>query len=520
MRTSLAIGTVTMKRVVPRVTSIRTGITLTSISPTSVPAGSKNTTLGATGTGFVTGAVIQFNGSPIATTFISSTGLSGVIPAELLTQTGSFSVSVLNPNGDSSNSFSFTVTDALPLPVITTVSPNTALAGSVATTITVNGSGFVQGSVVQFGGTVSATTFVSATQLRAVVSAAQLSQGGSFTILVINPNGDQSNTVSFIVVTPLSITSLSPPAVSNTIGDSQLTIAGAGFVTGATVQFGSTTLPANVTSSTQLSVQIPGSLVAQSGQLNVTVTNPDNTVSNALVFTIVSLPGISINATLTAAGTNQVVLTLDSAAPVDLAGTLVLSFSPNASNTPANYADPAMQFAAGGTSINFTVTKGSKTAVLPGNGVFSPGSVAGTLTITLTRFLTGITNVLPAPPPFKSFTIDRGAPAITANTVRIINGTAAGFTVEVIGFTTTREISRATMTFTSTQSIDGGGTVSVDVTSAFNAYFSSATGLSNGGTFKLDIPFTISGADASVISAVSLTLTNAVGTSPAISGGR
>ena len=58
------------------------------------------------------------------------------------------------------------------------------------------------------------------------------------------------------------------------------------------------------------------------------------------------------------------------------------------------------------------------------------------------------------------------------------------------------------------------------MTQAFNTYFAGANGLANGGTFKLDTPFTISGADASVVTGVSVTLTNSVGSSASVNGGR
>ncbi|HEY3738209.1 MAG TPA: hypothetical protein VGL53_00120, partial [Bryobacteraceae bacterium] len=120
----------------------------------------------------------------------------------------------------------------------------------------------------------------------------------------------------------------------------------------------------------------------------------------------------------------------------------------------------------------------------------------------------------------KSFVIAPGAPSITIGAVKIINGTSTGFTVELTGFSTTREIKSATLTFTSSQTITGGSTVTVDVSSIFNTYFSSSSGNANGGTFKLDIPFTIAGGDAGIVTAVSVTLTNSVGTSAPVSGTR
>lgn len=500
--------------------TIRPSLTLTSITPASVAASTKNATLGATGTGFVRGAVIQIGGSPIPTTFLSATGLSGTIPPDLISKSGSFNVTVANPDGSLSNALTLTVTPPPPPPVITSISPAALPAGSAATAVTINGSGFVQGSAVQFNGGGAATTFVSATQLRANLTAGQLSIGGLYPVLVVNPNGDVSNAVVFTVITPLSITSLTPRAVLAGSSDLALSIAGAGIVDGANVQFGSTAIPGAASSSTQIDTTVPASLLAKAGTVNVTVVNPDGTVSNALPFLVIGVPSITLSANLTPAGTNQVVLTLSDPAPADLSGTITLTFVSSALNAPANYMDPAAQFAAGGTTLSFTIPKGATSATLPGNGVFSPGSVAGTLTLTLTRLIAGIDNVLPNPPPSRSFVIAAAAPVITPNTVKIINSSSSGFTVEIVGFSTTRDMLRATLTFTSSSSIDGGGTIGVDVTAAFNAYFNSAAGLANGGAFKLDIPFTVSGADANTITGVSVTMTNSAGTSVAVAGTR
>jgi hypothetical protein len=500
--------------------TIQSGLTLVSINPTTLPANSKATSIAATGTGFVQGSTIVFNGAAIATTFGSSTSLTGTIPASQLVQTGPVSVTVTNPNGGTSNSLTFTVGPPLPPPVITSVTPSTASVGAAATPITIAGSGFVQGSAVQFSGGGAATTFVSATQLTAVLSASQLAQGGVFTIQVINPNGDQSNTVNFTVSTPLSITKLTPGAALQGSGDTQIAITGLGIVNGATVMFGSTSLAASVSGTTSISATIPAAQLAQPGPIAVTVKNPDGTVSNSLGFLVEPTPTISLNATITPAGTNQVTITLSAPALADLSGTLALTFVANASNAPANYIDPAAQFSSGGTSITFTIPAGQTTAILPGNGVFSPGTVAGTLTLTLTQLSSVNDNILSNPAPSKSFVIAPSAPSITVNSVKIINGTSAGFTVELTGFSTTREIKTATLTFTSSQTISGGGTSTVDVSSVFNTYFASASGTANGGTFKLDIPFTIAGGDASIVTSVSVTLTNSVGSSAPVSGGR
>jgi hypothetical protein len=86
--------------------------------------------------------------------------------------------------------------------------PNTATAGSVAFTLTVNGSGFVGGSVVYWNSMAHATTFVTSGQLTAAIFAADVANAGTVPVFVKNPGGSgiynnqpaqNSNTVNFMV---------------------------------------------------------------------------------------------------------------------------------------------------------------------------------------------------------------------------------------------------------------------------------------------------------------------------------
>jgi hypothetical protein len=58
--------------------------------------------------------------------------------------------------------------------------------------------------------------------------------------------------------------------------------------------------------------------------------------------------------------------------------------------------------------------------------------------------------------------------------------------------------------------------VSTTVTSLFTPWYSSASSAPYGSQFTLTQPFNVSGSSSSVLS-VSVTLTNALGTSPAVS---
>ncbi len=102
--------------------------------------------------------------------------------------------SVPNPNtvtvtatsvADPSRSSSAVITLVNPVPVVTSVSP--ASIGIGAFTITVNGSGFVNGSVINFGGQTLSTTYLSGSELTADGSAA-LAQVGNVPVTVQNPD--------------------------------------------------------------------------------------------------------------------------------------------------------------------------------------------------------------------------------------------------------------------------------------------------------------------------------------------
>jgi Dockerin type I domain/PA14 domain len=79
------------------------GLQISSLSPSSVFAGSPDTTLTVNGNGFVSGSAVVFNGTALATTFVSGTKLTAIIPAALQSTPGSFSVQVVNPDTTSSN---------------------------------------------------------------------------------------------------------------------------------------------------------------------------------------------------------------------------------------------------------------------------------------------------------------------------------------------------------------------------------------------------------------------------------
>ena len=84
-------------------------------------------------------------------------------------------------------------------PVISGISPASAVAGNTALTITVNGTGFTQGSVVWWNSSPLATTVASATQLTATVPVNLRATPGMAAITVSLGGGWVSNAASFPV---------------------------------------------------------------------------------------------------------------------------------------------------------------------------------------------------------------------------------------------------------------------------------------------------------------------------------
>jgi hypothetical protein len=91
-----------------------------------------------------------------------------------------------------------------PAPSAGGLSPAAAVAGRAALSLTVNGNGFVRSSVVLWQGVPRATTFVSARQLRAAISSADLATPGRVpvTVLTRSPGGGTSGAVIFTVTAP------------------------------------------------------------------------------------------------------------------------------------------------------------------------------------------------------------------------------------------------------------------------------------------------------------------------------
>ena len=182
-------------------------------------------------------------------------------------------------------------------PTITTISPSTAVAGTTAFTLTINGTNFIAASMVNFGGAALPTTFVDSTQLTAAIPASSVASTGMLPVTVTNsaPGGGTSNAINFSVTSgsnPVpTISTLSPNCAL--VGEQfsaglQLTVVGQNFVAGSVVRWNGSDLPTSSNGSNNgLIAQISASDVAAARTAAVSVFNPapGGGSSNSLNFT-------------------------------------------------------------------------------------------------------------------------------------------------------------------------------------------------------------------------------------------
>lgn len=85
--------------------------TLTSISPSSAPAGSSATTITATGSNFVSSSFLEWNNAGLATSYVNSTTLTAQISTTDLSTAGTATVMVTNPSpgGGTSTALNFVI---------------------------------------------------------------------------------------------------------------------------------------------------------------------------------------------------------------------------------------------------------------------------------------------------------------------------------------------------------------------------------------------------------------------------
>jgi len=204
---------------------------------------------------------------------------------------------------------------------------------------------------------------------------------------------------------------------------------------------------------------------------------------------------------------------MESAYSLPLTAIFTLSFDGSVSGLPVGYVNPGVKFASGGTTTPpVSIAANSiSTITLPG---VQMGSVAGTITVKLSSLtIPGGQSVLPANPPTATIPVAPVVPVIVTQSVKIINVTSSGFTVVLDASSNPRDLLQADLTFAPASGAQLNGTqLSVPLTGIAKPWFASTSGIANGGSFGLTLPFNYTG-DPNALGSLSISLRNSVGSS-------
>ena len=178
---------------------------LTELLPSAVIAGAPGFNLTVLGNNFVSSSIVRWNGANRLTTFVNSTQVQAAIPAGDIAVAGSAQVTVFDPSpgGGTSAALSFVANPTVPS--LSSLSPTAATAGGPSFTLTVSGNNFASSSVVRWNGANRTTTFVSPTQLQAIILASDIALQGSATVTVFTPTpgGGTSGSLTFTITSQM-----------------------------------------------------------------------------------------------------------------------------------------------------------------------------------------------------------------------------------------------------------------------------------------------------------------------------
>jgi hypothetical protein len=186
--------------------------------------------------------------------------------------------------------------------------------------------------------------------------------------------------------------------------------------------------------------------------------------------------------------------------PLALSGVLTLSVTSSAF-TP----DPSVVFSTGGKTVAFSIPANGTQAVFP-NGAkqiqLQTGTIAGTLTITPTIATSSGLDLTPSAPPVLVLTVPPAAPRLL--TVDVTSLAPTSFSLRVVGYSTTRSLTKLSFQFTPTPDVTTpANQFAMDVSSAAALWYNASQSQAFGGQFAVTVPFSLQSSATTTTSPVS-----------------
>ena len=283
---------------------------ITSISPTSIPAGSSQAYLTIKGNNLIQQTQAGYSLAPgsaaagLATNqYVGLTEMIVTLPASLLQDPKTLYIAVTSPqpgggtypaqNQAPPAGTIFTITPvASPVPVITSMNPSTAFAGAAGLVLNLTGKNFVSQSTVFVNNANRSSTYFNSTTMQVDLESTDLLTPGHVSIQVVNPlpDGGGSVPVSLNVLMAVPrITAVAPTSALAGATAATLSITGSGFLNQYSyVTMNQQVVPSTISGSTTATVALTAGDLVSAGVNQIQVINkpPGGGTSNILTYSI------------------------------------------------------------------------------------------------------------------------------------------------------------------------------------------------------------------------------------------
>jgi hypothetical protein len=256
---------------------------VSSVSPSVFRDRLAAQSVSVSGSNFVRGTVLHWNGAPRNTTVSNEGSLSAQITSADLAAAGTATITVVTPapGGGTSNALVVQIEDPR-VPTITSVSPAPVTAvrsGDSSVSISVSGSGYAPNSTVSWNGTPLLTSFASVSSLTALLPGALIRAAGSGVVTVNTPAPGGGTSAAFVVgvvegTSAIRVTDISPDSVPRGAGSITITVFGDKFLPTSVVEMAVpnfTPLATTFVSANELRAVVPSRFLRDRGFYSIRV---------------------------------------------------------------------------------------------------------------------------------------------------------------------------------------------------------------------------------------------------------
>ena len=259
---------------------------ISGLTPSTACAGDGSFLVTVSGSDFLVGSQISWDGVAQPTNFFNASTLTAQIPGALLTAPGARTVRVVSPGGGETGRLRFTIRG----PRIDQLRPSSTAAGGGAFSLEVFGRCLLASSTVLWNNQALPTSFapLGGGSLVAQVPMNLIAMAGQAALTVRSSSQAISGSEDFLIVAP-AVDDVSVVTESTSSDGTTVSISGTNFVPGSIVRFAGQQVSTTFLGSNLLRAFIPASLLMSNPNGSITVESPGGSLSNPVGLPLVNL---------------------------------------------------------------------------------------------------------------------------------------------------------------------------------------------------------------------------------------